>query len=274
MTNKEILKADYLDILFDNRNKAYGAYALRRNYDKRMRTALGIALSLILIFMLLSSFKKHSSSGTIVSIPGVVMQPVELKHDDVKKKADAKEETHQTKTKTAIQTSTTKFTDNIVFKNNIDHSDVPPADDFDNTDVGDKTSDGKASSNIPQTTNANVNGNSSVKVEKNNDPPIFEGKELPPQFPGGADALTKFLKDNLQSPDGMEPGEIKTVKVKFMVDRDGSITLLEIIQSGGNDFDNEVLRVCRRMPRWQPAVQNGINVPVSFAIPVTFVATE
>ena len=56
MTNKEIMQASLLDIVFDNRNKAYGAYALRRYYPNRLLIALGIALSLVLIFWFLSVF--------------------------------------------------------------------------------------------------------------------------------------------------------------------------------------------------------------------------
>ena len=55
---------------------------------------------------------------------------------------------------------------------------------------------------------------------------------------------------------------------------DGSITKFEIIQSGGAAFDNEVIRVLKKMPKWKPAVQNGQNVSVMFTQPVTFVAYE
>jgi protein TonB len=62
--------------------------------------------------------------------------------------------------------------------------------------------------------------------------------------------------------------------VKFAVGVDGSITHFEIIQSGGTDFDNEVIRVLKKMPKWKPAVQNGRNVAVMFTQPVTFMAFE
>jgi len=58
MTNKEILQADMLDILFEHRNKLYGAYALRKTYSSRLGLALGVALSLVLLFLLMSFIKK------------------------------------------------------------------------------------------------------------------------------------------------------------------------------------------------------------------------
>jgi protein TonB len=58
------------------------------------------------------------------------------------------------------------------------------------------------------------------------------------------------------------------------VDKDGSVNTFEIVTSGGREFDNEVVRVCKKMPRWIPALQNGINVPVSYVLPVTFIGVE
>ena len=62
--------------------------------------------------------------------------------------------------------------------------------------------------------------------------------------------------------------------VRFAVGVDGSITQFEILQSGGTAFDNEVIRVLKKMPKWKPAVQNGQTVSVMFTQPVTFVAYE
>lgn len=49
---------------------------------------------------------------------------------------------------------------------------------------------------------------------------------------------------------------------------------MEIVQTGGDMFDKEVVRVCKKMPRWKPAIQNGMHVPVSYVLPVTFIGTE
>ena len=97
---------------------------------------------------------------------------------------------------------------------------------------------------------------------------------MPPSFPGGLEALTLFFSRNLSSPTDLEPGEKKVVLVRFVVGADGSITKAEIIQSGGDDYDREVLRAFKRMPRWNPAIQNGNKIAVSFTQPVTFVGVE
>jgi len=62
--------------------------------------------------------------------------------------------------------------------------------------------------------------------------------------------------------------------IKFIVDADGSVTGFTVVRSGGYAFDNEVIRVLRKMPKWKPAIQNGHAVTVSFTQPVTFVGLE
>jgi protein TonB len=104
--------------------------------------------------------------------------------------------------------------------------------------------------------------------------PAFEAKEQQPEFPGGAQAWINYLNRNLQTPADLEPGDKKTVLIKFVVDADGSVTGFTVVRSGGYAFDNEVIRVLRKMPKWKPAIQNGHPVTVSFTQPVTFVGLE
>jgi protein TonB len=97
---------------------------------------------------------------------------------------------------------------------------------------------------------------------------------LMPGFPGGTEALVRFLKQNLQTPEeSMESGSRVTVKARFEAQRDGSIGGIEILQSGGKDFDEEVVRVLNKMPIWAPGSQNGRNVAVYFTLPIVFEAT-
>jgi protein TonB len=83
--------------------------------------------------------------------------------------------------------------------------------------------------------------------------------------------MKKFIARYLNTPEQLEDGEKKVVKIRFKVDKDGAVNTFEIVTSGGDLFDSEVLRVCKKMPRWTPAIQNGINVPVSYVLPITFI---
>jgi periplasmic protein TonB len=62
--------------------------------------------------------------------------------------------------------------------------------------------------------------------------------------------------------------------VRFVVDKDGTITGVELEKSGGKDFDNEVSRVIKKMPQWKPGIQHGKNVAVYFKLPVIFQAPD
>ena len=140
--------------------------------------------------------------------------------------------------------------------------------------ISDKTQIGKIDDGIPREKEKPVetgNGNTTVITQTQ---PDFHANEREPEFPGGSEGLKRFLAKNLTTPSDLEDGEKKTVHIRFKVDKDGSVNTFEIITSGGNEFDNEVVRVCKKMPRWIPALQNGINVPVSYVLPVTFIGVE
>lgn len=96
--------------------------------------------------------------------------------------------------------------------------------------------------------------------------------EKPAIFPGGQEAWLTFLKNNLVCPrNELGIGEKKVVVANFLINTDGSASNIRIVQPGGKDFDQEVIRVIKLMPKWEPRMANGISVPVSVTQRVTFV---
>ena len=95
-----------------------------------------------------------------------------------------------------------------------------------------------------------------------------------PSYPGGMDALRKFLEKNLHTPDELENGETVNVRVKFVVDYTGKLQSFVTVLDGGDAYNKEVVRVLKKMPNWIPGKANGENVPVYFTIPVKFVMTD
>ncbi|MEJ7627451.1 MAG: energy transducer TonB [Ferruginibacter sp.] len=108
---------------------------------------------------------------------------------------------------------------------------------------------------------------------KNTDIPMVNA-DIMPQFPGGLKALIKYLERNIQDPE--ETREFKTVSVtvKFVVGYDGVLKSFEIIEDGGKKYNDEVLRVLKKMPLWIPGKTNGEKISVYYTIPVKFVAAE
>ena len=267
MTNNEILKADLLDILFEHRNKSYEAYTLRRYYNNRLLIALGIALSAVVLFFLMSLLNKsdRSSNRWINDYDnGVVLTQVELIQPKEPEQPQPK------KPEPVAQRNFQTF--KIVEDNKVNE---PIADHTDLVDVAISNAnvDGILPGNPEKGVTNEVQKDGTEKQEEKKEEK-FEIQEMPPTFPGGPEALALFFSRTLSSPADLEPGEKKVILVRFVVGADGSIVRAEVIQSGGDSYDREVLRAFKRMPKWNPAIQNGIKVATSFTQPVTFIGLE
>ncbi|HWR32982.1 MAG TPA: TonB family protein [Chitinophagaceae bacterium] len=269
MTNERILQSDILDILFENRNKEYGAYALRRGYNHRLFIAIGIAMAVLLLFIFTSMVIGKNEPPAPITRYERIVEIKEIKLEKPKTPEKPKE-----LTKTVQKVATQKFVSRIEIKPDNKVKEVlPDIKSLDSSLIADKTVKGKVDDGIPKKTEQPVvigNSNTSTTEPEKE----FKPQEKEPEFPGGSDALKRFLAGNLQTPGDLEDGEKKVVKIRFKVDKDGSVNTFEIITSGGNEYDREVVRVCKKMPRWTPALQNGINVPVSYVLPVTFIGVE
>jgi periplasmic protein TonB len=271
MTNNEILKADLLDIIFEKRNKNYGAYALRRGYDQRLLIALGAAMSVILLFVLINILGGNDNSS---ASPGKDPRIVEITEINLAKEKPKEPEKPKEKIKPVEKTASEKFIDKIVVAPDKKVTELlTDVTDLKDKMISDSTTFGKKYTGIiPEGKDKTIGTGIETPPEKKQ--PDFIADEKDPEFPGGPEALQRFLGNNLTTPSELENGEKKTVRVRFKVDKDGSVNSFEIISSGGNEFDNEVLRVCKKMPHWKPAHQNGINVPVNYVLPVTFIGAE
>jgi periplasmic protein TonB len=265
MTSNEILKADVLDILFDNRNKQYGAYALRKNYNSRLGMALGISLSSVLLFLFLSQFDYSSRSvgrtgeKDEVVVSDQIIPPIKKQEIIVPKQTTpplpAKERT---------------FINLVIKEDDLVENPMTTQDDLMNSIISSRNIDGPAVNNIP-IINETVVEKAPVKEEVK---PIDIAPSREPEFPGGQEAWMNFLQRNLNAPSELEAGQKKTVRIRFFVSVDGAITDFEVVQSAGKTFDNEVIRVLKKMPRWKPAIQNGQPIARAFTQPVTFVGME
>jgi len=270
MTNNEILRADLLDIIFDKRNKDYGAYTLRRNYPQRLLYALAGTTTMILGIIILISFKKETATVIpidkadrghrliIIELPRIE-QPVDHRQNVPKKPVE--------KVATVRHTSQVKITPDRLVKNI-----VPSVNEFRDKQIGTETSDGVPKTEIVKLMEPPVNNNG--EGEKKIIPTEFIPRERQPEFPGGMAAMMRFLKKHLETPEELEAGDHKTVQIRFRIETDGTVAGFEIIQSAGKAFDEEVIRVCKKMPKWTPGFQNGVNVPIYYQLPVTFISFQ
>jgi protein TonB len=270
MTNNEILQSNLLDIIFDKRNKDYGAYALRKDYNQRLLLALTAVAALILTFILLTVFGKEP---TAVGPGAQKNQGVVLKQYEITKPKEPEKPKEPLRTKPVEKTATIKHTSNIkITPNELVKTTVPSIDDLKGKQVDNITTDGTPKVDIVKPVEpVKITGENTGEASNNTIIDLFERQ---PEFPGGQEAMMRFLRNNLVSPGELQAGDKKMVQVRFKIDKEGAVSEIQIIQSAGSAFDREVTRVCRKMPRWTPAIQNGISVPINYILPVTFIGVE
>ncbi len=109
-------------------------------------------------------------------------------------------------------------------------------------------------------------------TEDYDDEPIdFYSAQEAAEFPGGNAALFKFISDNLDYPDEAKSNDVTgTVGVKFVIDKQGNVTNVEVVRSVDPYLDREAVRVIKMMPRWKPAQQRGKPVKVILMLPIRF----
>ena len=270
-----ILNADILDIIFDNRNKNYGAYSLRKFYNKRLYKALGLTFSLATVLIIFSFFNNEKVLPTTIISDPFVISPPPVKADPVPEKP---------KEKTAPQKPATLKVKEAaqIFINNVEitKDDIAPKIENlnDNVAISNENVVGKLGENLHVTPKIPdiPSGGGDAEVSK----PIIDKitpnnfAEVMPEYPGGMSALKKFLEKNLKNPQDLQEGENVKVKIRFIVGYDGNLKGFETVQDGGTAFNNEVVRVLKKMPQWIPGKTHGENVSVYYTIPVNFIATD
>ena len=273
MKSEQILKADLLDIIFENRNKAYGAYSIRRAYPSHLKKAMGMMLLMVVIASLyvMSKPKKNTESrlhayDTLDVNLQTVVDPEKPKEQ---KQPDERTVPEQPPTKPdfvpvivddhLVVDEVPDRTDTTIYNPGAEvNAGTPGGEGFIQATQGNET---KITPDPPQET---------TPLE----PPILEHPDENPEFPGGINAWIKYLQERLRVPEELEAGERKTVRVKFVVNANGEVTDAVITMSGGKEFDKEVLRVIGRMPKWKPGKQRGKPVASYFTQPVTFTVPE
>lgn len=267
MKPEMILQADILDILFENRNKAYGAYELRKDYNGRLYKAMGVMVGMVLLFIVFNYWKNDSSSPagmpTINIPPDIIIDQVDIIKPavvDLPKPPPA-----------SIQYTTPIITDKA-------EATIPENTDLDkDVNIGTQNIEGPPASEDPVTPHAENIGNViEPKVTENKEPPVYFSAQVMPEYPGGETAMRRFLQHNLRFDfEGQEPGSRVLIKCRFIVDKEGNVTAIEIVKSGGRlEYDKEVTRVVTKMPAWKPGFQNGKNVSVYFTLPVVVEVPE
>lgn len=109
----------------------------------------------------------------------------------------------------------------------------------------------------------------STELEKSEE--VFIAVDVKPEFPGGVEAMQKYLMENIKYPsEAKENGIQGRVICQFIVNTDGSVSDVNVLRSAGELLDAEAVRVIESMPKWNPGIKDGKIVRVKFTLPLTF----
>lgn len=269
MKPEEILKSDVLDILFENRHKAYGAYVLRKAYHRRLTRAVLSTTLLVCLFALVQSWKVprkigHVYAGTLWA-DTIRLVTVPLEKETPKQNLPKPKQLAQQQYVKPVITPDDQVKEAVPDVELLEHAIISHQ-----TIAGDTVSETLVAPPVLGDEGSALLPVAPVEAI----PAILEKAEQMPEFPGGKDAMVRFLMRNLPQPEDIAEGEKLAVLARFVVDAEGHITNIEIERAGRVDLDQSVIRAIGKMPRWKPGMQNGRPVPVYFRLPVTFVSNE
>jgi protein TonB len=263
----DILNQQWIDVVFTGRNKAYGAYELRKENPRNTNKALIIGVA---AFVLLISFKTiiNAIEGFIpkadekVKVNEVVLPPPPV--NEQQKPPPPPPEPPKPKV------DQVRFPPPVVKPDNeVQEKDPPTVKELEVADPGQKDQKGDPNADIRIDEPV---GNSDVKqVVEENPNQIFTAVEQAPTFPGGDGAFGKYLGKNIRYPAIARENNVQgRVVLTFVVERDGSLTDIKVLRSLGSGTDEEAVRVLKASPKWKPGIQNGRPVRVQYSIPVNF----
>lgn len=275
MKSENILNSDLLDIVFDNRNKAYGAYELRKHYKRRLVKALAIAFVMAAGVVTMVMFIKKEKAA-IFEIPDSELAVLKVVEIPKEKPAEPKKPAAPKPPSAPKPLDQQKWVSKIEITKRPEEA-TKLSNDLDKVAISNITKGGepyKGEVFVPEPIKIDAQGNGLPKAPAVDRETPQLTADVMPAFPGGMAALRKFLEKNLQNPEDMNEGEVISVKIKFVVGYDGKLKGFQIIEDGGDVYNKEVIRVLKKMPEWVPGKANGENVSVYYTIPVKFTAAQ
>jgi protein TonB len=238
------------EIIFENRNKNYGAFDLRKRYKSTASLSILGGVSIVTLVVLAIFFQTEEGIATTGSNGGIIIDVIPFTPE--------KAIPVETKPPEALIKHTRNLAPEVTTDTSLVTKDLPIADDIT-----------KGITNGPPVdTIAYVDPEPPV-IPVDPEPKIIVDEM--PEFPGGTSALLKYVSEKLVYP--LQAQEINLqgrVTLRFVVKSDGSVDRISVIGSVDPLLDNEALRVVGTLPKFKPGRHNGVEVPVWFTLPVIF----
>jgi periplasmic protein TonB len=259
---------DIHEIIFELRNKDYGAYLLRKLYDRLMflATLAGICLfALLLGGYLWVNMIQHQAEMKKDTQKTVEIKEVELPILEAAKHL-------QNTATTPPEVSTVKYLPPELAKDNEVKEETPTQKDLEKAVASNVTKKGDSLANVNQTIpDQTITKNVGETKTENTENTIVNFAEQNPEYPGGMKEMGKFLSKNIRYPSiARKNNKGGKVIVSFVVNTNGSIQDVNILKGVGYGCDEEAKRVVQKMPAWKPGRQGNSPVRVRYTLPIVF----
>ena len=284
MDVNKILSTDLLDLVFEGRNKEYGAYELRSKYNKRLTTAMLITAALMLL-LVLGSFILKTVSDNKGKVEVKEVQLADIKQEEQKNEPPPPPPPPKPPDQPKVEMA--KFTPPKVVKDEeVKEDEKPPEiEKLEDTKIGNVNQEGTKDEGIvapPVEDKGAV-----IEAPKQDDEDkVFQKVEIDAEFPGGNSGWTRYVTREIERniDELQDDGRSGTVVVLFIVDKEGAVSDVRALpcnEAGvanclgpGTKLADIASNAIRRGPKWKPAVQNGRNVKAYRRQPVTFQLAE
>lgn len=258
------------DMVFENRNKLYGAFELRKSYQNSLRkaTIIGVAATLFVTGSSFVYFKSQPKDKLrVIDASPIYLPPPENKVSDVLPPPPLRQLPPVEKV--------IAYLPPVPVVDDLDFEEVvpPKVSDMENGHLGKSNIEGIAATAIVFDAPPPAFVITKEKVESGLKPDNlpFTHVEMMPEFVGGTSEMYSWLSKNLDYPTAAAQAGVEgKVFVKFIVEKDGTISKLEVLKGIGFGCDEEALRTLQKMPKWSLGKQNGRAVRVYFTLPIVF----
>lgn len=275
MAKIDLISNEWADIVFQGRNKVYGAYQLRRSTGKRNIWAMVFVAAVAAVTYLgLAAYNSYQAAQKAKFEAEMESSLIETKKEA---KVEKKTETPKVEQVQKVEKvkSSIAFTPPVIKKD----SEVKPEEEMKTQDELKETKTAIGAFDVKGNDESGGTVLKAVEEIATPEPPkqeaeqnkVFDVVEQQPQFPGGMGALNQWLGSNIKYPAmAAENGIEGRVIVQFVVERDGSVSGVHVVRGVDSSLDKEATRVVAQMPKWIPGKQNGSAVRVKYTVPVTF----
>lgn len=275
MAKIDLISNEWADIVFQGRNKVYGAYQLRRSTGKRNIWAMVFVAAVAAVTYLgLAAYNSYQAAQKAKFEAEMEASLIETKKEA---KVEKKTETPKVEQVQKVEKvkSSIAFTPPVIKKD----SEVKPEEEMKTQDELKETKTAIGAFDVKGNDESGGTVLKAVEDIATPEPPkqeaeqnkVFDVVEQQPQFPGGMGALNQWLGSNIKYPAmAVENGIEGRVIVQFVVERDGSVSGVHVVRGVDPSLDKEATRVVAQMPKWIPGKQNGSAVRVKYTVPVTF----